>query len=789
MNNFQLKDYQKEAVDQLVTKCQTQLAKAERNNETRSCLLEAPTGSGKTIMMGEFIKRFTGPKFTKQIAFLWLAPNKLQDQSYEKIKNQLSGTEIKCIRPEELKGASKIGKNQILFLNWASINRDNNRLRAGNERAIDLNTIAKNTKSKYKIISIIDEGHNTASGNKTKKAREIIDSHLEILVTATAGQLRNECNDYVSVDSDDPVDEGMICESVRFNSSQEIKKTSSMERKDVIDFGLKERQRLAKLFQKEKIKGKNPVNPLMLIQLKQKTAKEDDDDRNEVEKILAKHGITYKNKKLAVYLSDDNIAKPQKSSIVNRNKINLDHKSGLLKGKKIDDNDSTVEVLIFKQAIALGWDCPRASILCLFRDLENVEFGIQVIGRLMRMPDHKHYSTNEDLNHAYVIANFERIKLAEDLKKLVEQDYLKRKEAVWKNNKISLPRYYKKKISNRTNLVTAKFVNIFLGNLKIQKKFKQLHNYPVEKLKKHVSKILDDTNLTVEQFNQSGDAITGKTKNLKDTKNQRKEEYKKRVGGFTSGFTREDSENAIEDSLYRSFREKPFNFGAYTNSNPEDDDKIRKYVTSPDTDHIISECFDDAKKIYKKKYPSNGESVIEKGSNWEIPKIVPHSPDATLETKKKYVMEKLDKAKLSTIPEQKFACKLSSSGKVKWWYKNGDSGRDNFAIPYYENGTLREFFVDFIVKFSNGDIGIFDTKSGNTLTSDETKAKAKYLANYIKKENKSRKKNEQLIGGIVANTKVEERNYWTGTMKYNKTGKDTLFDQTKVNLKWTDVPI
>ena len=336
MSNFQLKDYQDTNVNDLITKCHTQLDKAERNNTTRSCLLEAPTGSGKTVMMGEFIKKFTGPKSGKQIAFLWLAPNRLQQQSYEKIKDQLSGTGIKCITPKQLKGATKIGKNQILFLNWASINRENNSLRLGNERGIDLDLIAKNTKAKYKIVSIIDEGHNSAKAEKTTKARKIINSHLEIFVTATAGQLRNQCDDYVSVDPDHPVDEGMICESVRFNSTEEITKTSSMEKKDVIDFGLKERERLAKLFKKERIKGKNLVNPLMLIQLKDKEAKEEDDQRNEVEKILAKHGITYGNGKLAVYLTDDHKPKGKSKTIKieKRNKRNLDDKTGLPKGKK-----------------------------------------------------------------------------------------------------------------------------------------------------------------------------------------------------------------------------------------------------------------------------------------------------------------------------------------------------------------------------------------------------------------------------------------------------------------------
>ena len=37
----------------------------------------------------------------------------------------------------------------------------------------------------------------------------------------------------------------------------------------------------------------------------------------------------------------------------------------------IEKQDSEVDVLLFKQAIALGWDCPRASILVIFREHLN----------------------------------------------------------------------------------------------------------------------------------------------------------------------------------------------------------------------------------------------------------------------------------------------------------------------------------------------------------------------------------------------------------------------------------
>ncbi|GAH95392.1 unnamed protein product, partial [marine sediment metagenome] len=37
--------------------------------------------------------------------------------------------------------------------------------------------------------------------------------------------------------------------------------------------------------------------------------------------------------------------------------------------------------------IALGWDCPRAQILVLFRDWKSLTFSVQTIGRIMRMPE------------------------------------------------------------------------------------------------------------------------------------------------------------------------------------------------------------------------------------------------------------------------------------------------------------------------------------------------------------------------------------------------------------------
>ena len=70
------------------------------------------------------------------------------------------------------------------------------------------------------------------------------------------------------------------------------------------------------------------------------------------------------NNKLAIWLSGEHINK-----------------------EDVEKQDSEVEVLLFKQAIALGWDCPRAQILVLFREWHSPIFSIQTVGRIMRMPE------------------------------------------------------------------------------------------------------------------------------------------------------------------------------------------------------------------------------------------------------------------------------------------------------------------------------------------------------------------------------------------------------------------
>ena len=128
-------------------------------------------------------------------------------------------------------------------------------------------------------------------------------------------------------------------------------------------------------------------------------------------------GINFTNKKLAIWLSED--------------KQNLED---------IEKYDSPVEVLIFKQAIATGWDCPRAQILVMFREIGSVTFEIQTVGRILRMPELKHYEENS-LNIAYVYTDLERanIGIHELAKNLIKDKFAKRRDDY---KEIELPSEY-----------------------------------------------------------------------------------------------------------------------------------------------------------------------------------------------------------------------------------------------------------------------------------------------------------------------------------------------------------
>lgn len=99
-------------------------------------------------------------------------------------------------------------------------------------------------------------------------------------------------------------------------------------------------------------------------------------------------------------------------------------------------------------------------------------------------------------------------------------------------------------------------------------------------------------------------------------------------------------------------------------------------------------------------------------------------------------------------PERLFEQKLDSESTIEWWFKNGINKSEYLGIKYeYPENKIRTFYPDYIVKYLDGKIGIYETKSEgddenlgglNIKTAKKAEALAKWKKQKDNKENNLR---------------------------------------------------
>lgn len=695
---IELRNYQKRAVESLKAKMENVL----RGPESGVVIFQAPTGSGKTVMVSELLKSLVkNRKDDRKFSFIWVSVRMLHEQSKEKLEKYYEDDRLlQCSYFEDLTDR-KIGENEILFINWHSINKkDINIFVRDNEQDNNLNAVIQNTKEEGReIILVIDESHHTASSNKSKELIETISPKVTLEVSATP-HLKENVSEIEKVYLSDVKAEEMIKSEISVNPEFiNLKVDSKSSDEIVIGQALKKRQELAEFYAKEG----SAINPLVLIQLPDQKGnlinKKDD-----VLRILEKKGITEKNGKLAVWLSEE--------------------KTDTLANVEKDGNE--VEVLVFKQAIALGWDCPRASVLVIFRESKSFTFTIQTIGRIMRMPELKYYS-EPDLNRGFVFTNLPNIEITEDYAK----DYVtvfeaKRDSKLYKN--IELPSIYLKRQRERTRL-SGEFVKIFLQiseELNLQKKITASPS-------RIVSPIIADGKIV--NADQLGEIEHKGTIDIQLNALELQQKFDKFVVDCCTPYAPADSSDRMKTAIYQfltqKFKTKKF------------DPQAQRMVLGKEN----VQAFLDAVNIAKEKYKLQVvEQISEKREKiqtpkWEVPSIISYNSRYSRRDKPKSIMKPFYIRKPSE-PERLFMELLDNSAKVTWWFKNGESEPKYFAVSCKDSD--RAFYVDFIVQFEDGSIGLFDTKSG--ITAKDARTRAEGLQQYIKDQ---KKKGKKLWGGIA----------------------------------------
>lgn len=751
-----LKHYQEDKVQELLGKT---IAQLNIDGMRRVIVFEAPTGSGKTVMTIEAMCRLcenianSNCQYS-QVAYIWIAPNALHVQSYKSMKSALSETHrLIPVEYDELDLGfdGYIHPGEVFFVNWQSIYNDNRVIVRGSEQVSPIYDIIDRTTREHNIpiVCIIDEEQMFTGKNARQSERvlERINSKVEIRISATPKTAHPD--DLVRIDRSLVINEGMIKMNVSLNPALKSLRTDDVAINSfLIDQAVKKRKQLAQAYKKLGIN----INPLLLIQLpndSSETLSADEESLKEFIQIRLgiEHGMTVENGKLAVWLSGES------------NKRNLEG---------IEKNDSMVEALIFKQAIAMGWDCPRAGVLAIFRKLSSESFTIQTVGRIMRMPQQRFY-TDPILNIGYVYTDLSAdvIRIEPD-----DMDYIKKLHSFKRDGlqNIVLKSFKKERTNLENNVLRSDFKKIFLQKMAEEWTHTQqtslfswddeeshdgtFDNHIAENRKVasqfillNVSRVQVEIPTDMILLDDEGITRVENKVGFARTQSELKQVFDKFCSSMLSGWSKSKCMSILESAILDSLETL---FGIF-------EEDAYKVVCSKQNQPKFAELISKILNYYKdeimpKVLKSKAGYVA---YQWSVPEVRDYK-DLTyneLSDVANHAMlpcfELIDASK----PEKNFKRFLEDSTQyIDWWYKNGDLGSEHFAVPYKNSlGKIALFYVDFIIRMKNGKVFLFDTKTENS--DSEAPNKHNGLIDYLSEEWNA---DGNVKGGVI----IEDNQNW-----------------------------
>jgi len=350
-------------------------------------LIEAPTGAGKTLMAGTLIERFSQQE---RVVWFWFAPFKgVVGQTADSLRGQFKGLRLRELADDRSAEQSRAG--DVFVTTWQSVAtraKDKRNVRKDGDSNPSIDTLVKALRAQgLRIGVVVDEAHH-GFGEGTQAAKffhDVLRPEYTLLITATPDDAEIKAFEKalgiaelhrIRVSRRDAVNEGLIKQGVKcaaYFVAPEKRALVDLEGTALRD-GVAAHRKLKRLL----AEGEKPLVPLLLVQ-----AGEGKKDDPEVLKArLLRLGFT--EDQIAVHTADE--PDPDLLALA---------------------NDERREVLIFKMAVALGFDAPRAFTLVSMRAARDTDFGVQLVGRILRV--HAHLQTRaraktlpEALNYGYV---------------------------------------------------------------------------------------------------------------------------------------------------------------------------------------------------------------------------------------------------------------------------------------------------------------------------------------------------------------------------------------------------
>lgn len=750
---YTLKNYQRDAVDEL----KQYISIGFKATSRKEVVFKAPTGSGKTFMAASLFEELAEENPSVNFCILWACPGKgeLHKQSFDAVKTYLGGNPVCSLLEDDFFGSRKYIKDkEIVFINWEKlIQKDKetgkwaNNLMKDQEGMNFIDVIEKTKQNGTRVILVIDESHIGAS--QKARIQELINTIIipNIVLEMSATPLNNHID--VEIEAQKVVDEGMIKEDVIVNQGIN-KEDKTLAEQDsellVLQKGYDKRQEIVEEYNKLNI----AVNPLVLIQIP--NVDEGEAKKLVIKDFLREKGITEDNGKLKFWCDD---------------KGNFDKKA-------IKKNNDITEYLVFKTAVATGWDCPRAHILIKFRDGKSETFETQTIGRILRTAEAKSYD-NYLLDNAYIFTNIWSFETKQDTynPNRIKTEWSKMRDGYNKLNvwsQTQLRSFYRSRQGDY-NSADSRYGAYFIKSFMKFFELKEEHKYAMSgqlkdrfELKgmnldiKVDDVVMEETNIGVTSANEERN-ISGDLAKVTMAENDIQAQYNDLIRSNLSGLAYVRSKSPINSAIMDAF-------GIFYNvfGRKEKVTSIMKIVVNNKNifAEILSESTQEFREMISKEAYKKGEHYdfkIEESRPYSIETHTELVPSIKSLYKPLYVL-KDNQGNPDNQLEKDFLNYLDSQNMVEWYWENGtELMRVNFGISY--NYGMNTFQPDFIVKFKNGSVGIFDTKPVDHRVEDTT-VKANALYDYLVNINTNRGLAPKIIGGIVVKVGTQFYVYLNG---------------------------
>lgn len=680
-----LKPFQKKIVNKL-------LSFTAPEYKVDELIIKSPTGSGKTVILLSWIDEYISSS-NDNISFIWFTPGagELEEQSLKKASN------FSNIRAQSVDDALLNGfmSKTVTFINYERVIGKKSKIMLTDGEKDNLNDkIEKAFNEDRHFILIIDEAHR----NDTKKAQNVIEKFKAVKTVKISATINDPKTpdkiEFYEVTERAVIDSGLITKSVIVNEAVNIDLENINEFEILFEAAENKRKQIKKAYLDNNI---NEINPLVLVQLPDESTNNLTQKVEEyIENTLNK---TYENCKLGIWLSN------HKRNINNINQL-----------------DSSVQYLIIKQAIATGWDAPRAKILIKIRENMEEQFTIQTIGRIRRMPEPQigHYE-NSLLDNAFLYT-FDRVFLEGVFSEgaaVLPTPILQLKEKAEKFHLTS------ERVINQDKYLNEKLIikNLFEG---LKRELSLSENFEENQSRfKSNGFILGSKILTT--FKQGRFDTINNIDYLQNKERWIEADYQENRLDLLHAFHELDRVIHLPVSKVEAILKRFFLWKGYPTRNT-----LLKLNSNEWTAFVLNN-WEALRKIFKKidiEQAIQGTFDIDniKKNDFFIPKeerytYNPVHKDVSIVQSNVYqgYTSSIISARPSFVEREmeRWLERNRENINLDYVYKNGDKGSQYFSIVYSTNGGVSHFYPDFIIRVKSGETFIIETKGGETLNGQD----------------------------------------------------------------------